>query len=141
MVDINFGGYPSWLKDLTGNRSMVNNASRDVYNWATVYEFYDFEHKKYYHILEGVDKPIFEGDLPYTYVDNPFVMLQFNENMKDLGGLSDIALISSLQQRLNELDTLELWHAQSSIPVTLIRSETLPNRGRAAMFMEKQMCR
>ena len=125
--DVSFGGYPSWLRDYTGNRSMVNNASRDVYNWATVYEFYDFENKKYYHIMDGIDEPLFEGDLPYTYCDNPFVMLQFNENMKDLAGLSDIALISSLQQRLNELDTLELWHAQSSIPVTLIQSGLVDN--------------
>jgi hypothetical protein len=127
MDEVNFGGYPSWLRDVTGNRSMVNNASNDVYNWATVYEFYDFENKKYYHIIDGVDKPLFEGDLPYTYADNPFTMLQFNENMKDLAGLSDIALISSLQQRLNELDTLELWHAQSSIPVTLIQSALVDN--------------
>ncbi len=125
--DVSFGGYPSWLKGYGGGGSMVNNASRDVYNWATVYEFYDFENKKYYHIMDGVDEPLFEGDLPYTYCDNPFVMLQFNENMKDLGGLSDIALISSLQQRLNELDTLELWHAQSSIPVTLIQSGLVDN--------------
>ena len=127
MEKVNFGGYPSWLRDYSGNKSMVNNASRDVYNWATVYEFYDFENKKYYHIIEGVDEPLFEGELPYTYCDNPFVMLQFNENMKDLAGLSDIALISSLQQRLNELDTLELWHAQSSIPVTLIQSGLVDN--------------
>ena len=124
---INFGGYPSWLKDVTGNRSMVNNASRDVYSWATVYEFYDFENGKYYHLLEGSEEPLFVGDLPYSYVSNPFVMLQFNENMKDLAGLSDIALISSLQQRLNELDTLELWHAQTSIPVTLIQSSLVDN--------------
>jgi hypothetical protein len=127
MDEVSFGGYPSWLKDYTGNRSMVNDASKDVYNWATVYEFYDFENKKYYHVLDGVDEPIFEGDLPYSYVQNPFVMLQFNENMKDLAGLSDIALISSLQQRLNELDTLELWHAQTSIPVTLIQSSLVDN--------------
>lgn len=127
MDRINFGGYPSWLKDVTGNRSMVNNASRDVYSWATVYEFYDFENGKYYHLLEGAEDPLFVGDLPYSYVNNPFVMLQFNENMKDLAGLSDIALISSLQQRLNELDTLELWHAQTSIPVTLIQSSLVDN--------------
>lgn len=125
--NVSFGGYPSWLKDVTGNQSMVNNASRDVYNWVTVYEFYDFEGDKYYHLLAGEDAPLFTGQLPYVHLKNPFVMLQFNDNMKDLAGLSDIALISSLQQRLNELDTLELWHAQTSIPVTLIQSGLVDN--------------
>ncbi len=125
--EVSYGGYPSWLKDVTGNQSMVNNASRDVYNWVTVYEFYDFENDKYYHLLEGEQEPLFVGQLPYAYLKNPFVMLQFNYNMKDLAGLSDIALISSLQQRLSELDTLELWHAQTSIPVTLIQSGLVDN--------------
>jgi len=120
--DASFGGYPAWLRDLSGDRSLLNEASKDVFSWVTVYEFYDFENNKYYHLLSGIDEPLFSGELPYANVRNPFSILSFNDNMKDLGGLSDIALISSLQQRLNELDTLELWHAQSSIPVTLLQS-------------------
>ncbi len=125
--DASFGGYPGWLRDLTGERSLLNDASKDVFNWVTIYEFYDFENKKYYHIMRGQEEPLFSGDLPYANIANPFTMLTFNENMKDLGGLSDISLISSLQQRLNELDTLELWHAQSSIPVTLLQSSLVDN--------------
>ena len=125
--DATFGGYPAWLRDMSSNRSMINQASREVFHWVTVYEFYDFVNKKYYHLLDGVDQPLFEGDLPYRYVPNPFQILSFNNNMKDLGGLSDIALISSLQERLNELDTLELWHAQTSIPITLVQGSLVDN--------------
>tara|TARA_Y100000310_G_scaffold339575_1_gene432668 strand:- start:3700 stop:5532 length:1833 start_codon:yes stop_codon:yes gene_type:complete len=125
--DATFGGYPSWLRDMSANKSMVNGASRDVFHWVTVYEFYDFVNKKYYHLLDGIEDPLFEGDLPYRYVPNPFEILSFNSNMKDLAGLSDIALISSLQERLNELDTLELWHAQTSIPITLVQGSLVDN--------------
>lgn len=124
----NFGGYPAWLKDNNQNESYVNEASTDVYKWVTVYEVYDFTGDgKYYHMLDNVEDPLFEGDLPYRYVRNPFSYLTFNENMKDLGGLSDIKLIQSLQERLNEIDTLELWHAQSSNPVMLVNTALVDN--------------
>ena len=123
-----FGGYPAWLRENTGNANYVNEASTDVYKWVTVYEVYDFSGKgRYYHMLDGVEEPLFEGDLPYRYVRNPFAYLIFNENMKDLGGLSDVKLIQSLQERLNEIDTLELWHAQSSNPVMLVNTALVDN--------------
>jgi hypothetical protein len=116
-----YGGYPTWLKDYVRDRSMVNEASLEVYKWVTVYEVYDFEADKYYHVLEDVEDPLFSGELPYRYVRNPFVLVTFNENMTDLGGLSDIKLIASSQERLNEIDTLELWHAHTSTPVMLVK--------------------
>jgi len=123
-----FGGYPSWLRDFSTDQSMFNTASKDVYEWVTVYEFYDFDGEgRYFHMLEDVDEPLFEGELPYTYQRNPFICLTFNENMMDLGGLSDIKLIASVQERLNELDTLELWHAQSSIPVMMVNTGMVDN--------------
>ena len=118
-----FGGYPSWLRDNVRNKSMINEASKAVYDWVTVYEFYDFEGEgRYYHMLDGVETPLFEGDLPYRYTDNPFVQLVFNDNMVDLGGVSDVRLIASSQERLNEIDTLELWHAAASNPVLLVQT-------------------
>ena len=124
----NFGGYPSWLKDNSRNENYVNAASTDVYKWVTVYEVYDFTgNGRYYHMLDNIEEPLFEGDLPYRYVRNPFSYLTFNENMKDLGGLSDVKLIQSLQERLNEIDTLELWHAQSSNPVMMVNTALVDN--------------
>ena len=123
-----FGGYPSWLRDKIRAQSQVNAASIGVYDWVTVYEVYDFSGEgRYYHVLEDVEEPLFEGELPYRYVRNPFSMLQFNDNMSDLGGMSDVKLISSLQERLNEIDTLELWHAHSSTPVLLVNTGLVDN--------------
>ena len=121
-------GYPTWLRDYARNNSMVNEASHEVYRWVTVYEVYDFEGKgKYYHFLDNVEEPLFEGDLPYRYVRNPFSYATFNENMVDLAGLSDVKLIQSLQERLNEIDTLELWHAHSSTPVMMVNTALADN--------------
>jgi len=123
-----FGGYPTWLKDSVRNKDAINQASVEVYNWVTVYEVYDFQGEgKYYHMLDNVEEALFEGELPYRYVRNPFAMLQFNDNMSDLGGMSDVKLISSLQERLNEIDTLELWHAHASTPVLLVNTGLVDN--------------
>jgi len=123
-----FGGYPTFLKDHSRNKSYVNEASTDVYSWVTVYEVYDFEGEgRYYHFLEDVEEPLFEGELPYRYIRNPFIGLTFNENMTDLAGLSDVKLVQSLQQRLNEIDTLELWHAHTSTPVMLVNTALADN--------------
>lgn len=123
-----YGSYPTWLRDMTRDKSMLNDASREVFEWVTVYEVYDFAGKgRYFHVLEGMDEPLFEGDLPFRFVRNPFAMLTFNDNMTNLGGLSDIKLIAPLQRRLNELDTLELWHAQSAIPVMILQSGLVDN--------------
>ena len=123
-----FAGYPTWLKDTTQNSSMMNEASTQVYKWVTVYEVYDFEGDgRYFHFLDNVEEPLFSGELPYRYIRNPFVHLAFNENMKDLGGLSDVKLIQSLQERLNEIDTLELWHAHTSTPVMMVNTALTDN--------------
>ena len=122
-----YGGYPTWLKDYVRNNAMVNEASLDVYKWVTVFEVYDFEADRYFHVLEDVEDPLFEGDLPYRYNRNPFTLITFNENMTDLGGLSDIKLIGSLQERLNEIDTLELWHAHTSTPIMTVNTALVDN--------------
>jgi len=123
-----FGGFPSWLNDNVRNKQMINDASREVYDWVTVYEVYDFDGEgKYYHMLDDVEEPLFEGELPYRYIRNPFIQLVFNDNMVDLGGVSDVKLISSVQERLNEIDTLELWHAHASTPVLLVNTGLVDN--------------
>ena len=123
-----FTGYPTWLKDNSQAGSYMDSASTDVYKWVTVYEVYDFTGEgRYYHMLDNTEEPLFEGELPYKYVRNPFSYITFNENMKDLGGLSDVKLIRSLQERLNEIDTLELWHAHSSNPVMVVNTALVDN--------------
>jgi len=122
-----FGSYPKWLKDSEDTSSTITEKVREVFEWVTVYEVYDFTNDRYYHMLEGQEDPLFAGDLPYVFVRNPFALLTFNDNMADIGGMSDSQLVERQQRRLNELDTLELRHAQSSIPITVINEALCDN--------------
>tara|TARA_R100000700_G_scaffold41111_2_gene59794 strand:+ start:3177 stop:4979 length:1803 start_codon:yes stop_codon:yes gene_type:complete len=122
-----FGSFPKWLLDSEEGVSRMSDEIKDVFEWITVYEVYDFTNDTYYHMLQGFEDPLFQGELPYVFVKNPFAMLSFNENLSDIGGLSDSQLVERLQRRLNELDTLELRHAQSSIPVTVINEALCDN--------------
>jgi hypothetical protein len=122
-----FGAFPKWLMDNEEGISKMSEEIRDVFEWITIYEVYDFTTDSYYHMLEGIEDPLFSGELPYVFVKNPFALLAFNENLSDIGGLSDSQLVERLQRRLNELDTLELRHAQSSIPVTVINEALCDN--------------
>lgn len=123
-----FTSYPQWLRDSVRDRSQMNETSRDILKWTVVYEVYDFSGEgKYYHFLEDAEAPLFEGELPYRFVRNPFSILTFNDNLNDIGGVSDVKLIWHALERLNELDTLMLWHAQTSIPMTLLNEGLCDN--------------
>ena len=113
-----FGSYPAWLKPAMKAQQIAS----EVFQYITVYEVYDFVGQKYYHYLDDEQEPLLADDLPYRFVKNPFYMLTLNDSLNGIQGLSDIQLIDKLQQMLNELDTLELRHAQSSIPVTLFHA-------------------
>jgi hypothetical protein len=121
-----FGSYPSWLKPAL---KKSRDISSEAFDWVTVYEVYDFVGRKYHHYLADEEKPLFTDKLPYRFVRNPYRLLTFNDNMQSLEGISDIQLIDRQQQMLNELDTLELRHAQSSIPVTLFQAGLVDNPG------------
>ena len=122
-----FGSFPKWLKDSEDTSDTLNQKIREVFEWVTVYEVYDFTNDRYYHMLQDQKDPLFSGDLPYVFVRNPFTMLAFNDNLADIGGMADSQLVERQQRRLNELDTLELRHAQSSIPVTVINEALCDN--------------
>jgi hypothetical protein len=123
-----FGGYPEWLRDRQKDQSLMNDSSKEVFEWVTVYEVYDFTGEgRYYHYLEEEEEPLFAGELPYRFVRNPFYRLSFNDNLQDIGGLSDVSLIRPILERLNELDTLMLWFAQTAIPVTMLNSGLVDN--------------
>tara|TARA_R110000824_G_scaffold82527_3_gene206897 strand:+ start:1186 stop:3030 length:1845 start_codon:yes stop_codon:yes gene_type:complete len=123
-----FGAYPEWLRDRLKDQSLMNDSSKEIFEWVTVYEIYDFSGEgRYYHFLEDNDEPLFGGELPYRFCRNPFYALTFNDNLQDIGGLSDVSLIQPILERLNELDTLMLWFAQTAIPITLLNSGLVDN--------------
>ena len=124
---VKFGSFPKWLTDGEDTSIKITEDMRNTFEWAVVYEVYDFTNDRYYHMLEGSEDPLFVGELPYSFVRNPFHRLIFNDNLADIGGMADSQLVERQQRRLNELDTLELRHAQSSIPVTVINESLCDN--------------
>lgn len=113
------GPYPGWLKTHEGGKSEHESAAEN-FEWVVVYEFYDFIENKLLHYLEGDPVPLYEGDLPYWYLENNFHMLTYNDNLQDIGGLSDAQIVMPTIEALNEMTTLQLWHVLSTIPVMVI---------------------
>lgn len=119
------GAFPEWMMDTARNKSYTNDASINAFKWIVVYEFYDLTADRFMHFTEEGDGPLYEGPLPYKYMRNPFSLVIFNKNLKDNTGISDIKLIERIQERLNEIDSLELWYAHQSIPVPILNDALL----------------
>lgn len=117
-----FGSYPAWLKDPQSGRAELDDKLRKVFKWTVVFEVFDFTVPggRYYHFLQGAKEPLFQGDLPYIFLPNPYAMLVFNDNLEDAGGLSDAKIVKGPVERLDELRTLKLRFAQATIPVTVM---------------------
>ena len=105
-----FGAFPAWLQDPNQQTPEEKQAAQNAYQWITIYEVYDFVSDKFFHFMEDVSEPLLEDGLPYRNLRNPYRILTFNDNLRDIGGMSDVQLI----------DTLEMWHSKTSIPVMLI---------------------
>ena len=124
--DLKFQGYPEWLKgDLSAANDQDVDVARQSYEWLTVYEVYDLVGERFYHYAEGEARPIYSGELPYRHLRCPYFMLSFNDNLEDLGGISDAALIYSTLMNLNQMNTYRAWHARSSIPVPVVHEALL----------------
>jgi hypothetical protein len=119
---VQFGSYPAWLKDPQSGRAELDDKLRKVFKWTVVFEVFDFTtpRGRYYHFLLGQKEPLFEGDLPYVFLPNPYGLLTFNDNLEDAGGLADAKIVKGPVERLDELRTLKLRFAQSTIPVTIL---------------------
>tara|TARA_Y100000361_G_scaffold153389_1_gene175070 strand:- start:760 stop:2499 length:1740 start_codon:yes stop_codon:yes gene_type:complete len=122
--DADFGPYPEWLLAEETNEKDDDDHEivRESFDWITVYEYYDLVSRRFFHYMDGSQRPILSADLPYDQLPNPYYMLYFNDNLKDLGGLSDAELVFPTIARLNEMSSLEMWHNKCSIPVTVVHS-------------------
>lgn len=122
-----FSSFPQWLQSVKTGRAEVSERIRKVFQWTVVFEVYDFTtpEGRYYHMLEDVREPLFSGDPPYVFVRNPFHMLVFNDNLEDVGGMSDAGIVEGPIRRLDELRTLKLRFVQTSIPITVLNETYL----------------
>lgn len=129
MKYIKYASYPDWLRsdgELDRSEDQTEqDAARQVYEWATVYEVYDLVGEKFYHFAEGVREALYVGELPYAHLKNPFNVLVFNDNLEDLGGLSDAKLVYKTLERLNTMSSLRSWHTRTTIPVPIIHEGLL----------------
>ena len=116
--------YPAWLRDKKKTGGDVSDADivMDNFQWVVVYEYFDFVARKHLHYVEGDNVPIYEGPLPYPTTGNPYTMLVFNDNLRDLGGVSDGELARPTIERLNEMSTLEMIHTKTTIPALLLQA-------------------
>ncbi len=103
----NGGRYPAWLLE---NKNNVNQELINFQSWYPVYEFYNREENKVYHVLQ--DKVILEGEIPFR----PYDLLTFNDNGTNCGGVSEIGLILSNQEEYNWTETYLLNLLRFAIP-------------------------
>jgi len=121
--EIQYTPYPGWLKSDSrdgGDTKEEEDIARSVYEYVTIYEVYDLVGERFLHFAEGCDRALYEGPLPYQYLKNPFQILTFNDNLEDLGGISDAHLVYPTIERLNEMESLRMWHIKSSIPIAVL---------------------
>jgi hypothetical protein len=121
------GAYPDWLFDKERSDTFANEASKKLFQWIVVYEFYDLIDDVFYHVLHDQTEPLYKGPLPNRFMRNPYELLTYNENLRDMGGVSDVKLIAPLQERLNEQDSLELWFTKVCIPVLYFNESGVDN--------------
>ena len=100
-------------------------AQDSAYSWIRVYEVYDLIGKRFMHYVDGLEIPVFDDALPYQLHRNPYYMLTFNDNLEDIGGLSDAKLVFQSMQRLNELATLRMWALKTTISTPVVHTGLL----------------
>lgn len=121
-----FGKYPDWLRNDDDKKS-AHAIAADNFEWTVVYEYYDLVENKLYHMLEDDPVPLFEGELPYFYLKNPYLMLAFNDNLQDTSGISDAQLAMPTIEALNEICTIEMQFIQATIPKMVVHENLLDN--------------
>lgn len=140
LVDkLDFASYPTWLYDEQGDRASARVAARDATKWATIYEVFDRDLRKVYHIsldLEELPLNHEKTDYPYRFAE-PYHSCVFNQDFETTLGVSDVQLIAQALERLNEIDTLELEHAHVSIPNMVFMENLVENAAETRTAIEE----
>jgi hypothetical protein len=91
--------YPSWM--LGSRDKSLAGGVRDFFQWVTVWEYYDRETNKVKHYIRQDDEVVFESEIDYI----PYSMFSLNQSGVDCLGLSEVQLILSQQETVNDLLT------------------------------------
>ncbi len=77
-----------------------------IYETATIYEFYDMRTRTLTVTQLGSEKPLYQGDIPYSHRHVPYVhMRNFSDGGQEVWSFGDLENIASLQEKLNETFT------------------------------------
>jgi hypothetical protein len=83
--------------------SWRNEAGRDPFQFAEIFEFYDMRTRRLLIFQRGADEPLYESELPYGHRHPPFVHLaNFRRNPSEFWAFGDLKNIAGLQAMLNE---------------------------------------
>jgi hypothetical protein len=91
--------YPSWM--LGSKDKSLAGGVRDFFQWVTIWEYYDRETNKVKHYLRSEDEVVFESEIDYI----PYSMFSLNQSGVDCLGLSEVQLVLTQQETVNDLLT------------------------------------
>ena len=129
-----FGHWPKWIEPDSewsegAGKDVEATLVRDSYEWTTIYEVYDLVTKTFFHYADGIPRALLKEKLPYKFLKNPYKMMSFNDNLHDLGGMSDAELVAPTIERINEMDTLQMMHVKTAIPSPIVHEGLLDDPG------------
>jgi len=97
--DIRPDRYPKWM--LGDRQKSSTDSVRDSFEWITVWEHYDRITNKVQHYVQQSDTVVFEDAIDYV----PYSMFSLNHSGIDCLGLSEVQLVLSQQETVNDLLT------------------------------------
>ncbi len=140
---VKWEAHPEWLRGYEGSsaepvkvldkphlQGKKPSPESECKDWTIVVEYWDLFHGKLYYYNEGKEGKgyiLYEADLPYTLVKNPFIPLVFNYNTKNTLGLSDALLALPSLRQVAELGTSRVRHAKAATPVAIMNKALVEN--------------
>ena len=97
--DVKPDRYPKWM--MSSAQMNATDSVRDSFQWVTIWEYYNRETDKVQHYAPQLDKVIFQDDIDYI----PYSMFSLNQSGVDCLGLSEVQLVLSQQETVNDLLT------------------------------------
>lgn len=120
--------HPTWLtteRDAVIKDQESLGVIKDSYAWVEVWEVYDLVGRRFMVFHKDCATPLYEAELPYTHYDNPYVPVCFNDNLRDMSGMSDAQIVAPTIRRLWELASLQMWWLKTTMPIPVIHEGLL----------------
>jgi hypothetical protein len=98
-----------------GSQFSNERYAQQVFESATIYEFYDMRTRQLKVFQLGAEKPLFEGDIPFSHRFSPYVhMSNYKDGGNEIWAFGDLENIASLQEKLNEVFTEQVDNMRRS---------------------------